>query len=141
MSIDWKKFETESGTFKYPEFLYKTLNGLMKYTLDLGTMLSNDPAKTRAFKEQIKSEFKREWLNVAQTLEYFEIIVPCECFDTKEYCKICGGSRYQLADGITPSIMREIGFVTKSDDDQLTVKLQRGLEKAIVEVEQAGFVV
>jgi hypothetical protein len=136
-TVDWRKYVNKSGDFELPAYLYKMITSLMKESLDLGTMLSNDPAKTRAFKERIKESFKEQWLATAEILEAFGIIVRCECFDTSEYCKICGGSRYQLNGSLSPSVMKEIAFFTaKEESGEVSQKLAEGLQKALVEVEQ-----
>jgi hypothetical protein len=106
----------------------------MKTALDFGTMLSNDPAKLRAFKEQIKKSFKKDWLDLAEALESFGIITPCGCADSV-YCKVCGGSRYRLSEVMSPDAVREISVVLSPDrDDNLQEKLTKGLEKALREI-------
>ena len=55
---DWKKFTDVNGDFQLANFLYKGINDLMKHSLDMGTLLSNDPHKLRAYKEQTKKLFK-----------------------------------------------------------------------------------
>lgn len=133
-SLDWKKYVTESGDFELPTYLYNLVNDLMKNALDLGTMLSTDPAKTRAYKEQIKRTFKERWRVLAEALESFDIIVPCVCDNT--YCEICGGSRYLLNSALSPDALREISVITSSSlDPDLEQKLQAGLAKAIEETQ------
>ena len=39
---NWESFINESGDFELPNFLYRTINDLMKQSLDMGTLLSND---------------------------------------------------------------------------------------------------
>ena len=56
---DWKKFTDVNGDFQLANFLYKSINDLMKQSLDMGTLLSNDQQKLRAYKEQIKKLFKK----------------------------------------------------------------------------------
>ena len=51
---DWKNFININGDFELPNFLYRTINDLMKQALDMGTLLSDDPYKLRAYKEQTK---------------------------------------------------------------------------------------
>jgi hypothetical protein len=41
-----------------------------------------------------------------------------------------------MNEALSPTIMREISFVTKVDDPDLAAKLQRGLEVAIREVDE-----
>lgn len=135
-SFDWKNYLTPNGDFELPNYLYRVLSDLMKVSLDYGTMLSTDPAKLRAFKEQTKSVFKKRWLDVAQALEAFEIIVPCGC-PMQEYCRACGGSRYRLNTALSPDQMREISVVLGDGDNTgLQMKLELGLQKALREVEE-----
>ena len=58
---DWKNFININGDFELPNFLYRTINDLMKQALDMGTLLSDDPYKLRAYKEQTKKLFKNKW--------------------------------------------------------------------------------
>ena len=57
---DWKKFTDVNGDFQLANFLYKSINDLMKQSLDMGTLLSNDQQKLRAYKEQIKKYVHQE---------------------------------------------------------------------------------
>ena len=52
---DWKMYLNQNGDFELANFLYKTINNLMKQSLDMGTLLSNDQIKLRAYKEQTKT--------------------------------------------------------------------------------------
>ncbi len=131
--LDWQSHVNVLGEFELPAYLYKMINSLMKQSLDLGTLLSNDSGKTRAYKERVKEAFKAQWFLLAEALEYFEIVVPCECFGSNTFCNICGGSRYQLDNSINPTVMREFSFVTTNTDPNLVLKLQAGLEKALLE--------
>lgn len=99
-NIDWREYIDESGDFELARYLYNSITDLMKSSLDLGTLLSADAARLRAYKEQVKSIFKGRWLEMAQALEYFDIIVPCGC--SNEYCKMCfsGQTRYITRDGV-----------------------------------------
>ena len=56
---DWKNYIDLNGNFELPNFLYKTINELMKQALDMGTLLSDDQYKLRAYKEQTKKLFKK----------------------------------------------------------------------------------
>jgi hypothetical protein len=49
---DWKSYTDVNGDFQLANFLYKSINELMKNSLDMGTLLSNDQYKLRAYKEQ-----------------------------------------------------------------------------------------
>lgn len=133
-SLDWRRNVNEQGDFELPSYLYKMIKNLMKQTLDLGTLLSNDSAKTRAYKEQVKNTFRDQWNSLAEALEFFDLIRPCICHTTGEFCSICGGSRYQMNEALSPTVMREISLVTIKDDAELTHKLQQGLEKALREL-------
>lgn len=128
-NIDWRKYVDENGDFALPTYLYKVINDLMKQTLDMGTLLSSDRDKTRAYKEQIKKSFKRRWMDIAEALEHFDIIVPCGC-SQHDFCKVCGGSRYLLNYELSPDRMKEIAFVYGGDqDEEIQKKLREGLEK------------
>jgi hypothetical protein len=135
-SLDWRNYVNEFGDFELPNYLYQINKELMKQSLDLGTLLSDDKAKLRAYKEQIKSVFKRRWMELAQALEFFDIIVPCRC-SLDEFCEECGGSRYILNAVLSPEQMREVGIVFSADADaELAMKLQAGLTKALKEIRQ-----
>ncbi|HJS83621.1 MAG TPA: hypothetical protein VJ742_12380 [Nitrososphaera sp.] len=130
-SMEWKSYIDSHGDFELANYLYRVILDLMKNALDMGTLLSSDPAKLRAFKEQTKQVFKTRWLEVAQALEAFDIIVPCGCQHT-EFCKICGGSRYRLNTALSPDQMREISAVYSNGADSETAKkLEAGLRKAL----------
>lgn len=133
-NLDWRKYITQEGDFVLPTMLYDLLNSLMKVSLDMGTLLSEDSAKLRAYKEQIKRTFKDRWRLLAEALEYFEMIVPCNC-NANDFCKICGGSRYLLNRALSPDFMQEIAVITGDDDPELAKRLEVGLQKAIREVE------
>lgn len=130
-NLSWQSFMDDNDNFALPNYIYATISDLMKQSLDLGTLLSNDSVKLRAYKEQIKTLFKKRWMEMAQALEFFEIIVPCGC-SPDQYCKICGGSRYMLHEALSPDTLREIAFVMGPDADaETTKKLEEGLTKAI----------
>lgn len=134
---DWKSYIDKNGDFQLANFLYKSINELMKHSLDMGTLLSNDSQKLRAYKEQTKKLFKNKWLNVAEVLEYFEIIEKCVCFtEEKEiYCDICKGSRYKISSYLSPDEMREVStFVNAAQDIEVQEKLQKGLMKLLEEI-------
>lgn len=133
--LDWQQYVNEDGDFELPSYLYKVILALMKHSLDMGTLLSTDQARLRAYKEQTKSTFKSQWLEIAQALESFDIIVPCVC-DPDEYCKICSGSRYRLNAALSPDQMREISMVLngESSNPEVARKLEEGLQKVLKEV-------
>lgn len=130
-TVDWRSYVNADGDFELPSYLYRLISDLMKQSLDMGTLLSNDPAKLRAFKEQTKTIFKKRWLDVAQALEAFDIIVPCGC-PSQEYCRECGGSRYRLNAALSPDKLREISVVIGPyENTGLQEKLEEGLRKAL----------
>jgi predicted Fe-S protein YdhL (DUF1289 family) len=134
---DWKVFINENGDFELPNFLYKTITDLMKQTLDMGTLLSSDQAKLRAYKEQTKKAFKSRWYEIAKALEFFNIIDPCICAsDDKEiYCDICKGARYIISSTLTPDKMREVGlFTNASTNVEVVEKLQRSLNQILMDL-------
>lgn len=135
-ATNWREYIDESGDFELAQYLYTCILDLMKNALDMGTLLSTDPVRLRAFKEQIKSIFKSRWLEVAQALEYFDIIVPCGC--STEYCKICGGSRYRLNTALSPDELREIAVVVGDADPKIQAMLEEGLARALEEVKANG---
>lgn len=111
MMNDWKKFTDVNGDFQLANFLYRNINDLMKHALDMGTLLSNDPQKLRAYKEQTKKLFKSKWFELAQALEFFDIIEKCTCYSEvhEQYCDICKGARYRLNSYLTPDEVNEVG--------------------------------
>lgn len=132
-NIDWRTYVDNNGDFELAAYLYKVISDLMKTSLDMGTLLSTDQTRLRAYKESVKGIFKNRWLEVAQALEAFDIIVPCGC-PANEYCKVCGGSRYRLNSALSPDEMREIAVVMSPDGDaELHNKLQAGMQKALQE--------
>jgi len=131
---DWREYIDEEGNFELAQYLYTVNVDLMKNALDMGTLLSTDPVRLRAYKEQIKSYFKNRWLEIAEALEHFEIIVPCGC--SNEYCTICGGARYRLNSALTPDELREIAVIVgDASNPDIQTKLEEGLERALEEVQ------
>jgi hypothetical protein len=131
---DWKNFIDSKGDFQLANFLFRNLNELMKSSLDMGTLLSSDSQKLRAYKEQTKKLFKSKWLNMAEALEFFEIIEKCECsiYDQEIYCEICKGSRYKISSYLSPDQIREVNtFVKTGQDLEVYEKLQKGLENVL----------
>lgn len=133
--LHWRNFVNDSGDFELPAYLYRVINSLMKTSLDMGTLLSEDKAKLRAYKEQTKNTFKKRWLEIAQALEFFDLILPCSC-EQNEYCRVCGGSRYILNEALTPDEMREVGtFIGAGASSDLAEKLHKGLIRALQELD------
>jgi len=134
--LSWKNYVNDRGDFELPFYLHRVINTLMKSSLDMGTLLSEDKQKLRAYKEQTKNIFKKRWMEIAEALEAFDIITPCGC-EQDEYCKICGGSRYILNAALSPDEMREVSVVVGAGDrDDLAEKLKKGLLKALEEVNE-----
>lgn len=134
-SLDWKGYVNDVGDFELPNYLFRMNNDLMKQALDLGTLLSDDKNKLRAYREQIKKTFKRRWMELAEALEFYDLIVPCGCSEG-DYCTLCGGSRYRLNEALTPDQMREVAYILGAGEDaELAAKLQKGLMKALKEVD------
>ena len=134
---DWKSFTDVNGDFQLANFLYKSINELMKNSLDMGTLLSNDQYKLRAYKEQTKKLFKNKWLNIADALEYFDILEKCVCYvDRSEpYCDVCKGSRYKISSYLSPDQMREVStLVNAMQDSEIQEKLQKGLMKLLEDI-------
>ena len=133
---EWKKFTDVNGDFQLANYIYKNLNDLMKHALDMGTLLSNDQQKLRAYKEQTKKLFKSRWYEIAQCLETFDIIEKCPCFTAEKevYCDICKGSRYMVSEYLTADSIREISVVTNSEDQEMSKKLQAALLQVLNEV-------
>ena len=133
---DWKNFINENGDFELPNFLYKTITELMKQALDMGTLLSSDQAKLRAYKEQTKKSFKARWYDIAKALEFFSIIDPCICAtdDRENYCDICKGARYIMNSSLTADQMREVGLFTNAGTNiEIVEKLQKSLSEILMD--------
>lgn len=140
---DWKNYINSNGDFELPNFLYRTINDLMKHALDMGTLLSDDQYKLRAYKEQTKKLFKNKWFDLAQALEFFGIIEQCSCIMAKNessnnkdiYCEICKGARFTINSTLTPDEMREVStFVNAAYNVEVAEKLQKGLMKVLSEI-------
>lgn len=130
---EWKKYVNELGNFEFPEFLYKTLTGLMKTSLDLGTLVCTDASKLRAYKEQIKAAHKQRWNDIAIALQSFDIIEPCIC-KGDEFCSVCGGSRFVANTSINLENIKEHGLALSIPDPEIKKKLEKGMEKALEDV-------
>lgn len=131
---NWKMFINENGDFELPNFLYKTVMDLMKQSLDMGTLLSEDQAKLRAYKEQTKKLFKNKWYEIAKALEAFSIIDPCICStqEKETYCDVCKGARYIINSTLTPDQMREVGLFTNAGTtSEIITKLQKSLNEIL----------
>jgi hypothetical protein len=137
---DWKSYINQNGDFELPNFLYKMINDLMKQALDMGTLLSDDQYKLRAYKEQTKKLFRNKWFDLAEALEHFGIIEQCSCVPMKNsgkeiYCDVCKGARYIINSALSPNEMREISmFVNAAQDIQVQEKLQKGLIRLLEEM-------
>src|SRR6056300_626896 len=134
---EWKKYVDSNGDFQLANFIYRTLNDLMKNALDMGTLLSSDQQKLRAYKEQTKKLFKSKWNEIAQYLEFTDMIEKCECtLDGRDvYCDICRGSRYKTAAYLSVNQIQEIGtFLNVVESSEMADKLHKGLMKALNEL-------
>lgn len=87
---------SESDDFNIVKFIYMLLNDSMKYALDMGTLLSDDPQKLRAYKEQIKKNSKTNWDKLGAALVNIGIADDCIC-TRGEYCRVCSGSRFVMS--------------------------------------------
>jgi CDGSH-type Zn-finger protein len=133
---DLSPYADRNGNFQLANFIYRTINDMMKYSLDMGTLLSDDTAKLRAYKEQVKKVFKSKWNDIAEVLEYFELIEKCECNNSRHepYCDICKGARYRVADFVNPDEIREIGtFISLKDNSERKEQIYKTLIQAIPE--------
>lgn len=131
---DWKKFTDVNGDFQLANFLYRSINDLMKHSLDMGTLLSNDQQKLRAYKEQTKKLFKNKWFEIAQALEFFDIIEKCVCYSEVQdkYCDICKGARFKLTSYLTSDEINEIGvFYSAAQNADAAEKLYKKLMTAL----------
>lgn len=134
-NLDWREFIDEEGSFELAQYLYSINVDLMKNALDMGTLLSTDKVRLRAYKEQIKAYFKNRWMETAEALEHFDLVVPCGC--TNEYCTICGGARYRLSSSLSKDELREISVVvSENSNGDVQEKLRIGLEKALAQIEK-----
>lgn len=135
--VDWRSFTSATGDFELAMYLHRSIYDLMKHALDLGTLLSEDQDRLRAYREQIKNLFKNRWLETAEALHTLGVIVPCGC-DPDEFCRICGGARYRLSNSLSADQIQELAMVTAvsvHDDPAIQRKLQVGMERALNEVE------
>jgi hypothetical protein len=133
---DLLPFVDKNGNFQLANYLYRTINELMKHSLDMGTLLSDDPAKLRAYKEQTKKLFKGKWHDVAEMLEYYSLIEKCSCsnFGKETYCEICKGARYIVTDFLTIDEINEFGTFIQSSNEEVKEKLHKSLMYLIKEI-------
>lgn len=126
-SLDWGDYVDEDGQVELPNYVYTVILHLMKYTLDLGAIFADgdDDPRLRSFRNRVKSEFKERWYDIAEMLEYMELIVPCGCsFD--DFCYSCQGARYLLNKSLSADIVHEIStVVADTDDSELAARLQQ----------------
>lgn len=136
---DWKKFTDVNGNFQLANYIYKIINDLMKNSLDMGTLLSDDPQKLRAYKEQVKKLFKLRWYELAACMEELGVIEKCSCsYDEKEsYCEICKGARYKVTKYFSSDEVRDISTFLSPDQNKATaLKLQEALMKVLDDLSQ-----
>lgn len=120
--------------FQLANYIYRTITGLMKQSLDMGTLLSNDPHKLRAYKEQTKKLFKSKWFEIASIFENAGLIEPCLCMSNEETrnskCDVCKGSRYVSTTLLSAEVVEDIGIFVTNGDRELTDKLWEPYEKS-----------
>jgi hypothetical protein len=128
-------FLDKNGNFQLANYLYRTINELMKHSLDMGTLLSDDQAKLRAYKEQTKKLFKGKWHDVAEMLEFYSLIKKCSCsnFGKETYCEICKGARYIVTDFLSADEIHEFGTFINSANQEIKEKLHKSLMELIEE--------
>jgi hypothetical protein len=113
---------SESDNFNIVKFIYMLLNDSMKYALDMGTLLSDDPQKLRAYKEQIKKNSKGNWDKLGAALVNIGIADDCIC-SRGEYCQVCGGSRFVMSSLVSSTeivehVMAISGSITSEAEKQ-----------------------
>lgn len=128
-SLDWQDYIDDDGLVELPKYIYTIILHLMKYSLDLGTLFaeSEDDPQLKAFRNRVKNEFKDRWVDIAEVLEYMELIVPCGC-SWDDYCLQCHGARFLLDKNFSADVIHEISTVVREDaDDDLAIRLQQEL--------------
>lgn len=134
----WNNYFDENGNFQLANYIYRTINDLMKNSLDMGTLLSDDQSKLRAYKEQTKKLFKSKWYDIAQCMETMDLIEKCSCYSvvSERYCDVCKGARYVVAEYLTSDEIRQVSVVTINDDREVSAKLEQALAKVLHEMSQ-----
>lgn len=128
--IHWKDFVNQQNDFQLSTYVYLSINQMMKNSLDLGTLLSDDPQKLRAFKEQVKKAHKETWSDIAEAFEFLGIIRRCIC-NTAEYCEICKGSRYVPTDSVNADVVTtQETFLAAGVDNNRRKAIEESLIKA-----------
>ena len=115
---DIAKFVDVNGDLSLPHYLYRMIMDVMKTSLDLGTLLSDDPAKLRAFKERVKKTHRQKWNELAEILFEMGLIEPCSC-DPRNKCLVCGGSRYVTSSFLQADEIREYAVVVSGPDPSI----------------------
>lgn len=132
-SLDWQDYVDDDDLVELPNYIYTVILHLMKYTLDLGTIFADadDDPRLRSFRSRVKNEFKERWFDIAEMLEYMELIVPCGCsFD--DYCRLCQGARYLLNKAFSSEFVHEIStVVVDTEDSDLAARLQQQLAELL----------
>lgn len=132
--VDWRNYVNEKGEFELPFYLYRVIYGLMKNALDLGTLLSEDERRLKAYRDRVKATFKNQWLQIAQSLEHFGLIQPCGCA-LDDFCSICGGSRYVMDTTFNEDEVREVFTVLSNNaDDETAVRLKQELASLLGDI-------
>lgn len=119
VNSDLEKFLDWNGNISIPYYLYRMIMALMKESLDLGTLLSDDQAKLRAYKERVKNVYHQEWKKLASIFEEMGLIEPCGC-DVRKKCDICKGSRYVTSSFLNADRIIEHNVILASKDDDKT---------------------
>lgn len=119
--------EYDEEEFNIVKFIYMNLNHSMKYALDLGTMVSTDPQKLRAYKEQIKKNARFQWEEIGRALVYLGLADECQC-KRGDYCTVCSGSRFVMSSLISSSSYVDRGLVTAAT---LTEEQVKSVEQAL----------
>lgn len=106
-----------------PGAIYKNINNLMKTMLDYGTLVTDDPAKLRSYKELVKTSFRQKWVEIAEMLELADLVERCGC-DESKFCERCKGSRFVSNTFIVPDEEVAIAFSNDIDEESL-MKLKK----------------
>ena len=107
----------KNDEFNIVKFMYLNINASMKHALDLGTMVSDDPQKLRAYKEQIKKNARKQWDELGRALVYLGLADECIC-SQGDYCTICSGSRFVMSSLLASDSYVESGMATSITLDE-----------------------
>ncbi len=124
------KNNEEYDEFNIVKYIHNNINNSMKYALDLGTMLSDDPKKLRAFKEQIKKHSRQQWEAIGKALVYLDLAYECIC-SPGQYCTACSGARYVMSTLIDSDHWVEEGMVIGKVSKDVEDVVRRNLFLAV----------